>query len=175
MKKIAVILADGFEDLEALTPVDLFRRCENVLGTTVAVNNINTVSSHGVTVIADTTVYNVNFNSYDAIILPGGMPGATNIAGCSLVMKAVENFLKSGKLVGAICASPAVVLANNGLIDGMSATCYPTPAFIDMMKSCDYTATDIEVYDNLITANGPKSAFKFALELCKYLDINPKF
>ena len=175
MIKIAVILADGFEDLEALTPVDLFRRCDNVLCTTVAVNNNNAISSHGVKVVADTTVYNVNFDSYDAIILPGGMPGATNIASCSLVMKAVENFIKNGKLIGAICASPAVVLANNGLINGKRATCYPAPAFIDMMKVCSYTASDVEICDNLVTANGPKSAFKFALALCEYLGISPKF
>ena len=97
MKKIAVILADGFEDLEALTPVDLIRRCDDCICTTVGVNSGNVTSSHGVSVLADTTVYNVNFNAYDAIILPGGMPGAKNIASCSLVMQAVKCFLDNGK------------------------------------------------------------------------------
>ena len=175
MVKIAVILADGFEDLEALTPVDLFRRCDNCICTTVAVNNINTTSSHGVSVLADTTVYNVNLNCYDALVIPGGMPGATNIANCSLVVNALKNFLEGDKLVGAICASPAVVLANNRLVDGKKVTCYPAPAFIKMMDCCTYTANDVEIDGNLVTANGPRSAFKFALLLCEKLGLTPKF
>ena len=82
--------------------------------------------------------------------------------------------IKDYKLVSAICASPAVVLANRCLLNGKKATCYPAEQFIKALGDL-YTGADVEVDGNLITANGPKSAMKFSLEICRYLAVEPKF
>ena len=175
MVKIAVFFADGTEELEGITPVDLLKRCEGAFVDTVSVCGKSITTSHGVLITPDKTVDEVDLLSYDALVIPGGMPGATNIAACKKVSEAIENAEKSGKLVAAICASPAVVLASQGFFRGKKLTCYPAPAFIEMLKNNDYTAADVEVDGNLITANGPKSAFMFAKAICEYLNLTPKF
>lgn len=173
MKKIAVILADGMEELEALTPIDVLRRAGATVDTVSIKENIVT-SSHGVGVVADKLLETVDLDLYDAIILPGGMPGAKNISENQTVVCAVKNALEQKKLVCAICASPAVILAKHGLVDGYTATCYPAPDFTNLLGD-KYIAQDVVIDKNLITANGPRSAFKFALAICDYLKISPKF
>ncbi len=173
MKKIAVIFADGMEEIEALTPVDVLRRA-NVLVDTVSVKDITVTGSHGIKVLADKTLDQVDFSEYDGIVIPGGMPGATNIADAKKVVEALKEFKQSGKLVSAICASPAVVLASNGIIGEEKATCYPAQAFVSALGD-NYTGAEVEVFANLITANGPKSAMKFAFAICEYLGVTPKF
>ena len=115
MKKVAVIFAFGTEEIEALIPVDILRRsgadCD-----IVSVGGEYPTSSHGVTVKADKVVEEVDFNDYDALVIPGGMPGATNIANCKKVVDASKVMLDNGKVVASICASPAVVLANTGVV-----------------------------------------------------------
>ncbi len=175
MIKIAVFFADGTEELEGITPLDLLRRCEGVDVDSVSVCGKSVTTSHGVIITPDKMVDEVDLLSYDALVIPGGMPGATNIAACNLVSEAIENAEKSGKLIAAICASPAVVLANQRFFKGKKLTCYPAPAFIEMLKNNDYTAADVEVDGNLITANGPKSAFSFAKAICEYFNLTPKF
>ena len=173
MKKIAVFIADGTEELEALTPVDILRRtgakCD-----IISVNGEYIKSSHGITIKADAVIDSVDLDNYDALIIPGGMPGATNISSCEKAVKAIKKAIQDKKLVSAICASPAVVLADNGLLSVDKATCYPAPDFINSLGE-KYTGTEVEVCENVITANGPKSAFKFALTICEKLNLTPKF
>ena len=173
MVKVAVILANGFEELEALTPVDVLRRA-NAQVDTISIFEKVATSSHGVNVVADKVIGEVCLDDYDIIVLPGGMPGAKNIAENSTVVSSVEKALKSNKLVCAICASPAVVLASHGLLNGYNATCYPAPEFISAIGD-KYVNQNVCTSNNLITANGPKSAFEFALAICKKLNLNPKF
>lgn len=174
MVKVAVLIANGTEEIEALTPVDVLRRA-GVECDLVSVNGTYPIGSHGITVKVDKTIDEVDLMAYGAIVVPGGMPGATNIADNSKVINALKNATQKNKVVAAICASPAVVLAANGLIDGKTATCYPAQAFIEMMSVANYTGADVEVDGNVITANGPKSAMKFALAICETLGVNPKF
>ena len=174
MKKIAVIVANGTEEIEGLTPVDVLRRA-GVCCEVVSVSSKTVKGSHDIPITADKVVDEVDFNEYDGIVIPGGMPGATNISACEKVVLATKEMLASGKVVASICASPAVVLAKNGLIDGKKVTCYPAQAFIDMLSPCVYTGTAVEVSGNLVTANGPKSAMEFSLEICKLLGVTPKF
>ena len=173
MKKVAVIFAFGTEEIEALIPVDVLRRsgaeCD-----IVAVGGEYPTSSHGVTVKADKLVEEVDFNDYDALVIPGGMPGATNIAACEKVIIAAKEMLDSGKVVASICASPAVVLANACGVKNRKVTCYPADDFIKMLSNCEYTAKNVTVDGNLVTANGPKAAFDFAFAICKALDLQPK-
>lgn len=174
MKKLAVIFANGMEEIEALTPVDVLRRA-GVVCDTVALDSDQAVGSHNIVIKADKSLSKVNLDEYDGIVIPGGMPGATNISDSQTIIDALGRFIRNGKLVCALCASPAVVLAKRRLIDGFKATCYPAPQFIELMKYTEYTADDVTVCKNLITGNGPKSAMKFSLAICDYLGLIPKF
>lgn len=173
MKKIAVIFANGTEEIEALTPVDVLRRA-GVEVEIVSVSGKTPVGSHDIQIVTDKLVSEVDFSSYDGIVIPGGMPGAINIANDDAVVDALEEMIRDNKLVASICASPAVVLANHDLLNGKKATCYPAPEFIKALGN-SYTGLEVEVDGNLITANGPKSAMKFALQICDYLGLTPKF
>ena len=174
MIKIAVLVADGSEEIETLTPVDVFRRCEGVECDLISVSGKTPTCSHGVSVATDKEINSVNLADYDAVIIPGGMPGATNIANEKKVISALKKMRDSGKLIASICASPAIVLADNNLLGGQKATCYPAPIFVEKLGD-SYAGSDVEVGDGLITANGPKSALKFALAVCQALGISPKF
>ena len=174
MKKVAVIFANGTEELEALTPVDVLRRA-GVECDIVSISGTFPQGSHNIIVKADKILEEVDLNSYDGIIIPGGLPGANNIAKEEKIISATDKMLKDKKLVASICASPAIVLANQGLIKGKKATCYPTQDFIDALKENFYTAKSVEIDENLITANGPKSAMEFSIKICKFLGVNPKF
>lgn len=174
MLKIAVLVADGSEEIETLTPVDVFRRCEGVECDLISVSGKKPTCSHGVRLVADKELTAVNLTDYDAVIIPGGMPGATNIAKEQTVISALKKMRDNGKLIASICASPAVVLAGNNLLGEQKATCYPAPAFVQTLGD-NYTGSDVEISDGLITANGPKSALKFALAVCQALEISPKF
>ena len=175
MIKVAVVFANGTEEIEALTPVDIIRRCEGALCDIVSVEGEFPKGSHGIEVRADKLSTQTDFSIYDAIVIPGGMPGAVNIANDKKVLDALKQAFEKNKVVASICASPAVVLADNGFINGKKATCYPAEVFLQKMKDCIYTGADVEVDGKLITANGPKSAMVFALEICKALGLQPKF
>lgn len=171
--RVAVLFATGTEELEALTPVDVLRRA-NVDCDIVSVSGQMPVGSHNICVKEDFVIEKVDLADYDAIVIPGGMPGAVNISQNKKALGGIKNAIDSGKIVASICASPAVVLAKNGLINGKKATCYPAPQFVSELGE-NYTGADVQTCGNLITANGPKSAFKFALEICNALKVKPNF
>lgn len=171
--KIAVLIANGSEEIEALTPVDVLRRA-NVCVDLISVSGEIVLGSHGIAIKADKLVQDVYFKDYDAIVVPGGMPGATNIASNKSAVEGLKEVMARGALIASICASPAVVLAENGLIGKNKATCYPASQFVKALGE-SYTGVDVEISGNLITADGPKSAFKFSLAICDYLGINPAF
>ncbi len=171
--KVAVLFANGTEEIEAITPVDVLRRSKAVCDI-ISVSGAYPVGSHGITVKADNIIENVDMDDYDAIVIPGGMPGATNISNNELAVKGIKEAVKNGKTVCAICAAPAVVLAEHGLVDGKKVTCFPADEFIKSVAACaDFVCDDVVVDGNIITANGPKSALKFALEICKKLNLTP--
>lgn len=174
MKKVAVLIANGTEEIEVLTPVDVLRRADGVVCDLISVSGREPKCSHGVSILADKVIEEVTLSSYDAVVIPGGMPGALNISSNEKVISSLKQMEKDGKLIASICASPAVVLKANGLFSGKLATCYPAEKFVKLLGE-DYTGEDVQVCDNLITANGPKSALKFALEICKALSLSPKF
>jgi len=152
MKKAIVFLAEGFEEVEALTVVDVLRR-GGVEVTTMSITEDPYVDgAHGIEVLADA----------DMLVLPGGMPGASNLRGSAVVCSSVQSFVSAGKLVGAICAAP-YVLGELGVLNGKKATCYP--GFEDKLHGAAYTATRVQRDGNIITGNGPSSALPFALAL----------
>lgn len=172
MIKVGVFFADGTEELEALTPVDILKRSGAKVDI-ISVGGETLNGSHDIKVVSDKLVKDIREEDYDALVIPGGMPGAVNISNNENAVKVIKSAYKKGKLIASICASPAVVLSTHGLIEG-KATCYPAKDFVNALGDF-YTGSDVEVYKNVITASGPKSAFKFALEICKYLKIEPKF
>ncbi len=175
MKKIAVIFADGMEEIEGITPVDILRRCDSVCVDVISACEEQIVGSHGIIINTEKLAKDVDFACYDGIIIPGGMPGATNISKNSFVVNGLKFMEENQKLICAICASPAVVLAKNGIKKGNKITCYPANVFLDLLTGYEYTGESVCVSENLITANGPKSAMEFSLAICKFLGLNPKF
>ena len=169
MKKVYVFLADGFEDVEALIPIDVLRR-GGVDVTTVSISDFPLVNSaHGVNIEADIMFEQGDFSDADLIFLPGGMPGASNLFAHKGVCKAVVDQFAAGKKVAAICASPAVVLAPLGILEDKKATCYP--GFEDVLKenNATYTGDLFTVDGNVTTGEGPAAAFPFAYELLSQL------
>ena len=169
MKKVYVFLADGFEDVEALIPIDVLRR-GGVDVTTVSISDFPLVNSaHGVNVEADIMFEQGEFDDADLIFLPGGMPGASNLFAHKGVCKAVVDQCAAGKKVAAICASPAVVLAPLGILEGKKATCYPGFESALAENNADYTGALFTVDGNVTTGEGPAAAFPFAYELLAQL------
>ena len=167
MKKVYVFLADGFEDVEALIPVDVLRR-GGVDVTTVSISDFPLVTSaHGVNIEADIMFEQGDFSDADLIFLPGGMPGASNLFAHKGVCKIVVDQFAAGKKVAAICAAPGVVLGQLGILEGKKATCYP--GFEQMLDGATYTADLVTVDGNVTTAEGPAAAFPFAYDLLAQL------
>ena len=168
MAKVYVFLADGFEDVEAVIPVDVLRRGGQDVVTVSVMDDSQTVeSAHGVTMIADTWIGDCDLTDADLLLLPGGMPGASNLYACEPLRQALVNQQEEGKMIAAICASPAVVLGQMGLLQGYRATCYP--GFEQLLSGAEYTGELCTVDGNIITGEGPAAAFPFAYALLAIL------
>lgn len=158
---IYLLLANGFEEIEALTPVDLLRRA-GLEVKTVAISGRSAVGSHGIKVECDLSADEVDFKDATAVIFPGGMPGATNLDRSPLSDKAIDSVIKNGGIIAAICAAP-LVLGRRGLLRGKRATCYPgfESELVGAMVTGDSVVTD----GNIVTARGMGVALDFSLEL----------
>jgi len=168
MAKAYVFLADGFEDVEALIPVDVLRRGGvDVVTVSVMDGTQMVTSAHGVQMVADELLEDCSFGDADLLLLPGGMPGASNLYACDAVVAAVKAHCASGRLTAAICAAPAVVLGQSGLLAGKKATCYP--GFEQLLQGAEYTGELCTVDGNIVTAEGPAAAFPFAYKLLAML------
>ena len=166
MAKAYVFLADGFEDIEALAPVDILRR-GGIDVKTVSINATDMVASaHGVQVKADMMFADADFSDADLLMLPGGMPGSSHLSEHEGVRQALIAQHKAGKRIGAICAAP-MVLASTGILDGKKATCYPgfEQYFSD---STEYTATLFQEDGNVITGEGPAATLPYAYKILSY-------
>lgn len=166
MIKVNVLLADGFEEIEALTVVDLLRRAQIYVGTVSITEEYLVHGAHGINVQTEDLFEEVNFADSDAIILPGGMPGTTNLKEHTGVGRVVTDFAENGKLVGAICAAPTV-LGELGLLKGKRITCYPSVE--SEIQGAVITKTPVAVDGNIVTSRGVGTAIDFALELITVL------
>jgi len=161
--KVMVPLANGFEEIEALTVVDVLRRA-GIQAETIGIVGSVIEGSHGVRVMVDKRVNEIVPDEYDAIILPGGSPGYKNLARSNRLMEILKNFNDKNKLIGAICASPSI-LAKQGLLDNKKATIYPGNE-----KLLAYPRDKPVVVDgNIITSQGPGTAMEFALKIVEVL------
>ena len=162
MKTIFVFLADGFEEIEAITPIEVLRRAGlNVQ--TVSVMDKQTVSgAHGIPVVADKMFADIHSEDAEMLLLPGGLPGATNLDAHQGLSDMIMVFASEGKALAAICAAP-LVFGNRGLLQGKKATCYP--GFETYLQGAEYTAALVEKDGNFITAKGPGAALEFAFAI----------
>ena len=162
---VYVFLADGFEIIEALAPVDMLQRAKLDVKT-VGVTGKTVKSSGGIEVTADLTTDEAVLENTDMIILPGGMPGTLNLEADMVVSRFIDYCADNGKYVAAICAAPSI-LAHKGLLDGKKATVFPT--FADDLKAADYTAGGVEQDANFITARGAGVCIDFGLKCIEVL------
>jgi len=162
MSKSYVFLAEGFEEIEAITTVDVMRRAGMDVKTVSISERREVAGAHGVTVGADFTFRQVDFAGAEWLVLPGGMPGATNLASFEPLRELLVNH--KGKLA-AICASPGVVLAPLGLLKGKEATCYPGFEKACAAGGARMRDVPVMVSDGLVTGNGPSSSLRFALAI----------
>ncbi len=162
MAKTAIFLADGFEEIEALTVVDLLRRAGIEITTVSITDETKVRGSHSIMVDSDTTLKEFDFEGLDMLILPGGMPGTANLDACAPLKEKIKEFNDKGKLLSAICAAPTVY-GQMGLLNGLKACCYPgrEPDLTGAFISYDEVTKD----KNFITSRGMGTAIPFGLAI----------
>lgn len=162
MKKAIVFLANGFEEMEAMGVVDILRR-GGIEVTTVSITaDPVVIGAHNVPVTADIILKDANLTEADALVLPGGMPGAANLNDSEPVKEALLQQHREGRIIAAICAAP-MVPGGLGLLKGRNATCYP--GFEPKLIGANVTGNAVEVSDNIITGKGPGLVMNFALAI----------
>lgn len=158
-----VFLAKGFEEIEALTVVDVLRRADMQVITVSITDSLEVTGAHGVVVKADILFPQGKYEDADWLIVPGGMPGASNLADFAPLCDTLKVHNARQGRIAAICAAPAVVLEPLGILHKKKATCYPS--FEDHMGDSIKVSEPVVVSKNLVTANGPSSAMQFALAI----------
>nr|MBQ8252162.1 DJ-1/PfpI family protein [Lachnospiraceae bacterium] len=162
MSKVCVFLADGMEEIEALTVVDICRRAEIDLTTVSITESKRVTGSHKIPVEADALLPEIDFDKVDMIVLPGGMPGTLNLEACEPLMAQVDAFDRQGKYLSAICAAPSI-FGHKGLLAGKKACSYP--GFESQLEGATVTENPVEVSDHFITSRGMGTAIDFALAI----------
>jgi 4-methyl-5(b-hydroxyethyl)-thiazole monophosphate biosynthesis len=181
MKKVAVMLADGFEEIEALSPVDLLRRASVEV---VTVGKELVKGSRGISVATDMRVSEFlegcNKNGLpDAVIVPGGLNGTKNLASCKTAQKLITDMWNEKKLVCAICAAPVIVLSPLGILKNKKFTCYPTMEndfaefagdnWQDKVLGSTHQTDNVVIDENLITSRGAGTALEFSYAIIEKL------
>lgn len=162
---VYVFLADGFEIIEALAPVDMLRRAK-IDVKTVGVSSEIVTSSCGVGVKCDMTIDEFDFYDVEAVVLPGGMPGTLNLENSSAVQKVIDNANNTNAFICAICAAPSI-LGHKGLLSGKKAVCFP--GFENSLEGCEQCREYVVTDGKFITAKGAGVCIDFGLEIVKQL------
>ena len=167
---VLVFLANGFEETEAIAPIDILRRNGQKV-VTVGIGDDVITSAHGVTVVPDVTEADIDTgDDIDMIVLPGGMPGTLNLEKSRTVQDMIDFCVRNGKFIGAICAAPSI-LGRKGLLKGKKATCFP--GFEELLEGAEFTGAPVELDGNIITARGAGVALEFGLKLVEALSGKP--
>ncbi|MEI7946699.1 MAG: DJ-1 family glyoxalase III [bacterium] len=161
---VLIPLADGVEPLEAVTIIDVLRRAKIRVTTVSLTDHVTIHAAHGIMIAADTTWAAINLTDFGAIVLPGGGKGTDILKADARILDAVRLFAEEGRHVAAICAGPTV-LAKAGVLNGRTATCYPTCAE-ELGKA--YENAPVIADENIITSQGPGTALLFALVLVQH-------
>lgn len=166
MNKVCVFLADGFEEIEGLTVVDLLRRAGIETDMVSIMKRKEVTGSHNIMVMSDRIFEELDFAEYDMLVLPGGMPGTLNLGEHKGVVNQIMQFDAAGKMIGAICAAPSI-LGDNGILEGKKAVCYP--GFETRLTGAIVTKEKVEVEQNIITSRGMGTANDFGLAIIEKL------
>lgn len=163
---VYVFLADGFEEIEALTVVDLLRRCD-IKTTTVGIGREAIRGAHGILVQSDMADKDfIADENTDMIVLPGGMPGTKNLEASATVQSAIDYCLENGRYIAAICAAPTI-LGHRGLLNGYCALCYA--GMENQLEGAQIAEGTVCVSDKFITSKGPGTAIDFSLKIVEIL------
>ncbi len=165
MSKLGIFLADGCEEIEALTVVDVVRRAGMEIEMIAIADKKEVTSSHRVTFLAESLARETDFDALDGIVLPGGMPGTLNLGADAVVNDVIRKFAAEGKLVAAICAAPSV-LGQAELLRGKHATCHP--GFEEKLLGAVTSVENVVTDGNIITSRGMGTAIDFALAIVRY-------
>lgn len=167
MTSILIPIADGSEEIEAVTLINVLRRAQFEV-TVASVSDLKISGARKINLVADKLLSDCQNQVFDGIFLPGGMPGATHLQQSELLISMLQKQARSQKYYGAICASPAVVLAHHGLLEAKKATCYP--GFEAELPDSSLAHQRVVVDHNCITAQSPGSAQEFALKIISVLE-----
>ncbi len=164
--KTAIFLASGYEEIEAITVIDILRRAgiEVHIVSTAGAKTVK--DAHGIKIESDIAFDFLNGDDYDALILPGGMPGTLNLKRHDGVKSMLSDYIEKKRLVAAICAAP-IVLGELGLLSGKNATCYP--GYEKHLKGAILQADEVVLDANILTSRGPATAMVFALKIVEIL------
>lgn len=160
-----LLLAQGFEEVEAVTPADFLRRA-GIEVRLVGIGRRLVEGGHGIRIQADAEIDELS-GEIQGLILPGGMPGAANLAASKKALALIRRLHEQGRLVAAICAAPAVVLEPAGILAGRKATCFPD--FQDRLKSCTFVEDRVVVDGHIVTSRGAGTAAEFAVKLIEFI------
>ena len=167
MSKAAIFFADGFETIEGLTVVDLCRRAGIDIKTVSVTDTKKVVTSQQIPLECDITIDELDFESCDMLILPGGMPGTPNLEACELLMEKLDDFYESGKNIAAICAAPRI-FGKRDYLRGRKATCFP--GVESFLTGAHATGSKLEISDHIITSRGMGTAMDFGLAIIERLE-----
>ncbi len=165
-KRALLILAEGFEETEAIAPCDALRR-SGVQVVLAGLDSLEVKGAHGVKVKAEVLISDIK-DDFDALVLPGGGIGAKNLSASAKVTEIISSMHKKGKIIAAICASPAMVLSPTGILDGKRATGYPGTER-NFAKGVKVTGDDVVCDGNILTSKGPGTALHFGIKLAELL------
>lgn len=172
MKKILVLLAPGFEEIEALTVVDVLRRA-NVSCDMGTIDTEYVKGTHNVEIKSDVNINDIDISKYDGVVLPGGLPGAYNLRDSKKVREIVQKLNDDKKIIAAICAAPEALESFN-ILNGKKCTSYP--GFIQNKDNVEYIENKIVVEDeNIITSRGPATAIEFSLSILRKLGFEEEY
>ncbi len=163
---VYLFLADGFEEIEGLTVVDLLRRAEIKITTVSITRELMVAGSHGIKVDADGLFEDYDYSDAELLVLPGGMPGTKNLAAHNELIELLKKFKREDKALAAICAAPSI-LGENGLLKGKEVTCFP--GFEDKLLGAKATGARAVTDGNIITGKGMGTAIEFSLEIIRFL------
>ena len=178
LKKVVVLFADGCEETEALTPVDYLRRA-GTDAVCAGVNGLRITSSHKIVMEADVLLKELKPSDFDAVIVPGGMPGSVHIAESSQACAFINAVFTQGGIVASLCAAPAVVLARLGILKNRTYTCYPEmekdipqyagSSWQQLTEGCVHSTERVVIDGTLVTSRAPGCAEEFSLALIRLL------
>lgn len=166
MSKIAVFFAEGYEEIEALTVVDVCRRAGIVVDMVSVMDKKQVAGGHGIVSVSDKLFDECDFTEYDMLVLPGGLKGTQGLEAHEGLMAQVDSFFETGKYVAAICAAPSI-FGHRGIVKGRKACCYP--GFESHMEGAETTSGPVEIDGNVLTSRGMGTAMDFGLAITAIL------